>query len=387
MDTSAQERALQGWLKGLVDNLELPCCYMALYKGDKCVFKGGAGNGVDGRAVSEHSRFHLYSMTKPIVSVAAMILVEKGKLDLQDPIYKFLGDKWKKENQRVLGGSGLVPCEHNITVKMLLNHTSGIGYPFLYPKQNEHVSKALERDAATTNKEETAEEVTDRISTNILFSQPGSKFTYGHSTDVLARLIEVLSGETIEHFLKSHIFDRIGMRHTGYAHDSIVPQVSGKAWGKGKRKPYPVPVKKLGGTGLVGTVEDYALFARMILNGGQLDGVRIISKETVSKMTRNQLPLNQQLGEVALYQFPPNLPLPIANFSGSEFGLGFRICKDQQLSGELAPAGTLDWCGLGGTTFFIDPTNSIVCIFLTNVLAPKTAKQYWRQLQELVYNT
>jgi len=268
---------------------------------------------------------------------------------------------------------------------MLLNHTSGIAYPFLYPKENEHVSKALENHVEAIDKRETAQQVTERISTNILFAQPGSKFTYGHSTDVLARVIEVVSGETIAHFLKSNIFDRIGMKHTGYAHDLVVPQVSGEALGKGVLKPHPVPVKISGGEGLVGCAEDYALFARMMLNGGQLDGVRILSKKAVSEMTRNQLPLNQQLDEVALYQFPPSLPLPIANFSGSEFGLGFRIARNQQLSGELAPVGTFDWCGVGGTTFFIDPTNDIVCIFLTNVFAPRTAKQYWKQLQELVY--
>jgi CubicO group peptidase (beta-lactamase class C family) len=329
----------------------------------------------------------MFSMTKPITSVAAMILYEEGKLQLKDKVSKYIPSF---ENARVYrSGSTTAPVTEGQTEPMkiwhLLTHTSGLTYGF----HNNHVTDALYRQAGFEwgiPKGMDIEACCDVWAGLPLAFQPGTEWLYGVSTDVLGRIVEVVSGQSLDEFFRERILDPLGMTDTEF-------------WVEGDKRDrfaelyYPVnkktavmpgapldkkPTMLSGGGGLCGTAADYLRFCHMLLNGGELDGERILGSRTVKYMATNHLP-----GGAILEDFGRPL-FAETEFNGMGFGLGFSVVLDSAENKVIGSAGQYAWGGAASTAFWVDPVEDIVAVFLTQLL-PSSTYPIRPILQQLVY--
>ncbi len=306
-----------------------------------------------GAPMTKDAIFRLYSMTKPFASVAAMMLVEDGKILLSDPVSKYL-PKLKNlqlsvprvDPQTGRVSYALVPTEREMTIQDLMRHTSGLVYGVF--TSHAAVKEAYAKEGVDWNGV-TPDEQIERLARVPLAHQPGSAWEYGLSTDVLGRVIEAVSGATLGQFLQERLFAPLKMTDTAF----LVPN------GKAARLAQPFPkdpvtgdaVKLLdvtvaqkndaGGAGSAGTVADYARFSQMLLNGGQLDRVRILGRATVAQMS------SDHLGDIRVAS--PILP------RGYGFGLGFAVRKETGLNWVTGSAGEYRWGGAAGTAFWVDP--------------------------------
>ncbi len=316
--------------------------------------------------MQENTLFRLASLTKPVTSVAAMILVEQGKLSLNDPISKYLP---AFANLKVyVDESTREALEKPITIKNLLMHTAGISSGGLGSTPVDKMVQAHDFSHANGS----LEAFINELSTFPLVHQPGAAFTYGYSTDVLARVIEVVSGQNIEDFMKTHIFEPLNMEDTFFSIPENKKSRLGPAYSTRSGKleaviPAGTNTTKFGrgASGLVSTAPDYLRFAQMLLNDGILDGVRILKPETVQLMHTNQLPENLMPLTV--------LGIPIHN---NGFGLGFAVVAgdpaqwipspeyNMSTVGNL-PATSYYWLGAFNDNFWIDPTHNLVGIVMT----------------------
>ena len=323
--------------------------------------------------------FRIASMTKPITSLAAMMLYEEGRFLLSDPISRFLPEfKDPKVAIRPPGGSPfvpayvLVPAKREITIKDLLTHTSGISYQFWgRPYFADLYKKAGVADGLLQNSGSMADNV-KKLAQLPLANQPGEAYEYGLNTDVLGRLVEVVSGMSLDTFFQQRIFEPLGISDTYF----FVPEekisrlaaVYMIADGAGLRRLSEEPVTEneytvystsfqyrgprtylSGGAGLVSTAGDYARFCQMLLNGGELNGVRLVSRKTVELMRTNQT------GDLDMWLGGP----------GTGFGLGFAVIKDIGQSAQIGSPGTYYWGGFFSTDFWIDPQENLVGILMT----------------------
>jgi CubicO group peptidase (beta-lactamase class C family) len=337
-----------------------------------------------GAPMPKEAIFRIYSMTKPITSVAAMMLVEEGRLVLTDPVSKFLPPLAKLEVsvQRVDPATDqasytTVPAEREMTIQDLLRHTSGL----VYAGFTTHARvKELYTAVGVGWQGVTATEQIERLAKVPLAHQPGRTFEYGLSTDVLGRVIEAVSGVPLGQFFEERIFTPLRMADSGFVvpKDKLgrlaQPFATDPATGNAIRlvDVTAPPKNDSGGGGGVATAGDYARFLQMLLNGGQLDGVRLLSRTTVSYMTSDHLGWRKSAGSAAL------LP-PIG------FGLGFAVRKETGLAGVPGSAGEYYWGGAAGTGFWVDPKEELICIFMTQA-APGAPRRYDRQLfKQLVY--
>ena len=311
--------------------------------------------------------FRIYSMTKPITTVAAMMLYEEGKFQLDDPVARYLPEF--KDVQVYGEGGALVKPKSPMTIRHLMSHTSGLTYGVF---GNTEVDK-LYRAANLLNGDSTLAEFSKKLSALPLLFHPGEQWNYGVNTDLLGRLIEVWSGLTLDEFFRQRIFKPLGMNDTGFDVPAArlgrftvnyqwgaLPFAIGEATGKRiiadhpSRSAYARPAKFYsGGGGLVSTAQDYLRFCQMLLNGGALDGVRLLSPKTVQLMTADhtrhaRLPV----GGVALGK-------------GSAFGLGFQIITDTADNQRIGSVGTYDWARAASTSFFIDPQEQLIGIMMT----------------------
>ena len=324
--------------------------------------------------MARDSIFRIYSMTKPIVSVAVMMLWEQGRFLLSDPIEKYLPELGRRQVAVVRGAEiELVDAERPITIQDLLRHTSGLTYEF--------------RGSGPVHKMYTAERIYSRNQSNAdqvatlaklpLLHQPGTKWEYSRSTDVLGRLIEVLSGLTLGEYLQRHIFAPLGMVDTAFY---VPPQEHGRLAEAFAKDPdtgagvqlinvHDAPKFESGGGGLVSTAGDYARFLQMLLNGGRLDGVRFLSRKTLELMTADHL------GPIT---GAPDLLLP-----GYGFGLGFAVRLQPGIAHVPGSVGQYFWGGLAGTTFWVDPAEALFAIML---IQGPGQRDYFRNLfRDLVY--
>jgi CubicO group peptidase (beta-lactamase class C family) len=308
--------------------------------------------------------FQIYSMSKAITSVAAMMLVEDGKLALDDPVSKYIHsfadakvavDPSDEAGKHPLK---LEPLKHPITIRDLLRHTSGITYGFF----GETVVQKLYADPQLYAGDFDNAEFADRIATLPLADQPGVRWNYSHSTDVLGRVVEVASGQTLYQFEKQRLFDPLGMSETTYhlADETKWPRLA---------KPFPADRFRVagirdptlprrwesGGAGLVSTAGDYARFLQMLLNGGKLDGKRYLKPETVVQMTSDQIG-----PETGIIHDPFYFPGP-----SSGFGLGFAV-RTAPPPGTTWPLGEYRWDGAGGSFYFVDPTDDLLVVFMVH---------------------
>jgi len=326
--------------------------------------------------------FRIYSMSKPITSVSAMMLFEEGKLTLDQPVSRYIPALGKlKVGMEKTDAAGaktleLVDSRRDMTIQDLLRHTSGLTYGFFGDTlvKKAYVAAKIWEDYPTNA------ELAERLGKLPLAYQPGTTWDYSHSTDVLGRVIEVVGGTTLYQFEKERLLDPLGMKDTMFyvtdqARQSRIaePFADDRSIGVGAEFNDPrVPQKyESGGGGMVGTAMDYARFLQMLLNGGTLEGKRYLSPRTVSYMTVDHM------GSVVT---PGPLYLPGAGFG---FGLGFAVRKDAGVSPFAGSVGEYNWGGAGGTYFWVDPKENMLVVFMMQ--SPKQRVPYRAVLKDMIY--
>jgi CubicO group peptidase (beta-lactamase class C family) len=327
--------------------------------------------------------FRLYSMSKPVTSVAAMMLVEEGKLRLDDPVAKYvpaLADvKVGVEKRGEDGAQGLKlePLNRPITIEDLLRHTSGLTYGFY----GDSAVRKLYADADLFDGDADNTEFVKRIARLPLAEQPGTMWDYGHSTDVLGRVIEVVSGRGLFQFEKERLLDPLGMSETAfYVADAAkrpriaepMPDDRFLSPVAGIRDPMTPRRWESGGAGMVGTIGDYARFAQMLLNGGTFEGRRYLRADTIALMTADHI--GPETGIARDYFYFPG--------PSSGYGLGFAV-RTAPYPGMSWPLGEYRWDGIAGTFFFIDPKDDMFVIFM--VQTPSQRGRIQLALKTLIY--
>ncbi len=324
--------------------------------------------------------FWIASMTKPVTSVAAMMLAEEGKLDLAAPVHQYLPELKEMmvgvESTDPANGQSklaLEPQKRPMTVEDLLRHTSGLVYregnTAVHKLYGESGVRALARDSSL-------KDFVSRLARVPLAHQPGEVWEYSPSVDVLGRVIEVASGQPLDQFLDNRLFKPLGMVDTGFWVPSeklarlVDPPVGAEIlfdWDVTK----PTTLFS-GGGGLVSTAADYLRFCQMLLNGGELDGVRILSPATVRRMTTTALPSG--------IRFAGGAATAIGPLGGSTFGLGFGIRSDAARSGVPGSVGSFTWGGAWGTYFWVDPAEQLIAIQLIQVATGNFGRAPFRSL-------
>ena len=318
--------------------------------------------------------FRIYSMTKPLVSVAAMMLVEQGALLLSDPITRWLPEfAATPVAVEVDGVVQLRPVAQPATVQDLLRHTAGFTYEFLgsAPVQRQYAQVQI------ASRERTNAAFSAQLAALPLMYPPGTVWEYSRATDVLGRLLEVVTGQPLGQHLHQAILAPLGMQDTGFAvlpehhHRIAEPLAHDPDGGIPLRvlDPRRVPAMEAGGGGLVSTAADYARFLQCLLNGGELGGVRLLSPHTVAFMTADHLGPMPAMGTL----LPP----------GHGFGLGFAVRTALGQSPVPGSVGTYHWSGIAGTSFFVDPALDLFGILM--VQAPNQREQYRALFRNLVY--
>lgn len=330
----------------------------------------GQQDPASGASMRTDSIFRIYSMTKPLVSVAIMMLVERGRLLISDAVSRWLPEY---DGQPVLGKAGLVPAWQTPTVQDLLRHTAGLTYEFLgdSPVQREYAKVQI------ASRGRSNDAFSKTLAGIPLQFQPRSCWAYSRATDVLGRLVEVVSGQTLGAFLQEEIFGPLGMVDTGFAvppaqqHRIAEPFAHDPDGGVPMKliNPRDVPAMESGGGGLMSTAMDYARFLQCLLSGGELDGHRLLSRHTLAFMTADHLgdiPVDGTL-------LPP----------GHGFGLGFAVRRALGESPVPGSVGSYHWSGIGGTSFLVDPAQDLYALLLTQA---HNQRDHYRQLfRNLVY--
>ena len=344
-----------------------------------------------GEPMQNDSLFRIYSMTKPITSVAAMLLFEQGKFQLDDPIAQYLPEF---SNVKVLVDGNLVNPDHAPTIRELLSHTAGLTYGiFSNTEVDKLYREALWGDRAMLDltkyrgdgierRVKDLDELSKTIASIPLLYQPGSQWVYSISVDILGRLIEVISGQSLDQFLQQEIFDPLEMEDTFFE----IPKDKIARFGtnhivdkdgnlivvdRPESSDYSKPVSLFsGGGGLVSSTMDYLRFAQMLLNGGELNGVQLLSPTTVALMQRNQLTDTSSRG----FSDRPNTAGTVG------FGLGIGIAtSEQKLS--ATEVGAYSWGGMAGTLFWVDPEHELVAILMVQrIYSPEAIRSKFRNL-------
>jgi CubicO group peptidase (beta-lactamase class C family) len=334
-------------------------------------------------SMSADTIFRLYSMSKPVTSVMAMMLVEEGKLKLDDPVSKYIpafaGMKVGVEKKAEDGKVALVlePVIRPVTIKDLLRHTSGLPYGY----HGGGMVRELYAEANLFNSNLNNADFVAKIATLPLVEQPGTVWDYGYSTDVLGRVVEVIAGKTLLQFEKERLLDPLGMTETAFfvADPAKFPRIAEPMPEDRNINPTTQvrdirqPAKwESGGGGMVGTVGDYARFAQMLLNGGTYDGRRYLKPETIALMASDHIGPETKVARDQNY-YPGG---------SSGFGLGFAV-RTSVPPGTSWPLGEYRWDGVGGTFFFIDPEDDLFGIFM--VQTPSQRGRIQLALKTLIY--
>jgi CubicO group peptidase (beta-lactamase class C family) len=387
------ERVTQAFQE-YVNNGQLPGAVVLIARKDKIAYFRAFGfrDREQTSAMTTDSIFRIASMTKPIVSVAAMMLAEEGKLDIGAPVSNYLPEfkELQVRLDQVDPATGkketvMRPQARPMTVQDLLRHTAGLVYP--PPLGNGPVADAY-RDANVLDRNTTLAEMVTKISKIPLAHQPGELWEYSASVDVLGRVIEVIAGMDLDRFIEERITKPLGMTSTGFYvreadRDRLAqPQVDPTT---GKRPPMfdatQKPTLLSGGGGMVSTASDYLLFCQMLLQGGDPAKARLLSPSVINLMTSNALkpgieyapPVTQRFGDIG--------PTPAM---GQGFGLGFAIRTQPGENPLPGSVGSFYWTGIYGTTFFVDPKQQLVIIMMIQAPAPGNAL-YRRAIRYLTY--
>lgn len=355
-------------------------------RGKQAYFKSfGKIDVTTGEPMTPEAIFRIFSMTKPVTSVAAMLLVDDGKLKLDDPLSKYIPSfaavKVGVEEKAANGEPALklVPLDRPITIDDLLRHSSGMTYGFYGPGL---VRKAYAKIEATADDLDNAA-FAEKIAQLPLNEQPGTLWDYGHSTDVLARVIEVVSGKSLYQFEKERLFDPLGMKDTSYyvADPSqyrriAEPIPTDSNFRTGTKRDPRIAKREAGTTGLLTTIGDYSRFTQMLLNGGELDGKRYLKPETFATMTTNHIAPATAVKRGSYY-FPGD---------GFGYGLGFGVRTEPGNATPPPPGslGEIKWDGAGGTYFWIDRAQDMFVILM--IQSPSERGRIQPALKAMVYD-
>jgi CubicO group peptidase (beta-lactamase class C family) len=391
---AARLQRIPGYFDGYIERKKLPCVACLVARGGQVAHLSVQGATEMGgrRAIDEETIYRIYSMTKPVTSVAAMMLFEDGLLRLDHELHRYIPDF-----QDVMvfdGGTAEQPKlrkpDRPIMVRDLFLHTSGLTYGFLQqgPVDAIYRARKIEYPQHTGDLKSFCELL---ASAPLAFS-PGERWNYSNATDVLGRVIEVVSGMSLDEFLQKRLFGPLGMKDTFFhvpadkldrlmacywrnpANAQITLSDPAGAASSYAKKPNVFS----GGGGLASTIGDYFRFCMMLRNGGQLDGVRMLSPKTLQFMTMNHLPGNRTIAQMGDKTFSET------RMDGSGFGLGWAVTTDVIATAQPGSAGTYSWGGMASTYFWIDPVEDIIAIQMTQLM-PSASYPIRPQLQQLVY--
>ena len=375
-----------------IDAGRFPGTQLLVYRRGKVVHSAVQGFAdVERKArVKDDTIFRIYSMTKPVTSVAFMMLVEEGRVALDEPVHKYIPE-WKNLGvfQAGIGPAFLTrPPSRPMLIVDLLRHTSGLTYGF---QNRSNVDAAYrEKKIGEFEKFGTLQSMIDDLSKLPLEFSPGEAWNYSVATDVIGYLVGKISGMPFEQFVKARIFDPLGMTDT----DFFVPAAKAhrlaacySADGKGGMTLSDDPAESSflsppsfvsGGGGLCSTAADYLTFCRALLGGGELGGVRLIGPKTLALMTKNHLPGGRDLTEMSRSLFSE------AGYAGVGFGLGFSVTMNPALTLIPGSAGEYAWGGAASTSFWIDPAEELIAIFMTQLI-PSSSYPVRRELRTMIY--
>jgi CubicO group peptidase (beta-lactamase class C family) len=343
------------------------------------------------RPVTADAVWRIYSMTKPITSVGLMMLYEEGRFQLDDPVHRFI-PSW--QNLRVFVGGNYptfktAPVERPMTIRDLLSHTSGLTYGFM---ERTNVDAAYRKlgVADQTRSGYTLQDMVDTLAELPLEFSPGTRWNYSVATDVIGHLIEVISGQRLDAYLRARILEPLGMRDTGFVLEdeqaarfaaNYERQADGslKMIDNPEQSSYRKRSFLSGGGGLLSTAPDYFRFTSMLQNMGELDGVRLLGRKTVELMTMNHLPGGQDLTDLAQAGM-----FTETAYAGVGFGLGFSVQQSPARAQILGSAGEFAWGGAASTAFWIDPAEDLIVIFMTQLM-PSSSYPLRRELRVLTY--
>ncbi len=381
-----------------VNEGKLPCAQVQIVQEGDVVLRHSTGMAdiESSKPLDDDSIFRIYSMTKPITSIALMQLYEQGKFLLEDPVEKFLPAF--KDPVVLLGGSLLKPetrpAQTVMTIRDLLTHTSGLTYGFHFQNNLDQMYRDQKLGGPLTEKQGRAnvslEEGIDRLGGLPLLFDPGTAWNYSMSTDVCGRLIEVIGGCSLDEYLEENIFKPLGMEDTGFfvTEDKVDRFTSNYILGSDRSleridpaEDSPYLKERLflsGGGGLISTTDDYQKFVNMLLNAGAFGEEQIIGRRTLELMTMNHLPLGKLLNEVGQSTFSETA------LAGMGFGLGFSVLMDPAANAGLGTIGEFAWGGAASTRFWVDPVEKVSCIFMTQFM-PSSYYPIRRELTTSVY--
>jgi methyl acetate hydrolase len=370
---------LSAFLKTATDRGDVPGVVAAVVNKDGVLYDEAFGRSstLTNRAMTKDTIFNMASMTKPVTSVAIMMLVDEGKLTLDDDVAKYLP---KYKNPVVVstfneadGSFETRPAKRPITIRHLLTHTSGIGYGFSSPKLTKMIQKTMQSE----------------MDQPLLFD-PGESWAYGASTRVLGHVVEAISGQTIDAFLQSRILGPLGMNDTSYLvpttkYARVVAVNARGADGKFVERPTPatIPATVQGDGGLYGTASDYGLFLRMLLNRGKLGSTRILSDKAVNTIFQNHMGnVVVQPQESANQSLSRNFPVGAGK---DKWGLGFQLAAEKQTNRRGPGSGT--WAGIFNTHFFIDRSKELGVVVMMQTLPfyDEASMKVYAGVEEAVY--
>jgi CubicO group peptidase (beta-lactamase class C family) len=396
------------WLEAQVSGGRLAGCSVLIgRRGGVAYFEAvGERDKELGKPFERDSIVRIYSMTKSVTTVAAMALYEEGRFQLDDPVAKYLPEF--ADTPVWLGGdiSNTAPQETPMLVRHLMTHTSGLTYGFMQTNPVDALHR--ERNIEFPGSGGTLAEVVKRVAEIPLICQPGSQWNYSVSTDVLGRLVEVWSGRTLAEYFAEAIFAPLGMSDTGFHVDPsnharfsalYAPKTGGgmsnvgnktatvttqergglKLQESSEKSRFLEPAELYsGGGGLTSTIDDYARFCQMLLNGGELDGARVLGRKTVEHMRLNHLPGNSDMAGMGQPVWSET------SYDGIGFGLGFAVVLDPAKASIVTSPGEHHWGGAASTFFWLDPVEDLYVVFLTQLI-PSSTYPIRRELRARVY--
>lgn len=341
------------------------------------------------KPMQDDTIFRIYSMTKPITSIALMQLFEDGHFQLNDPVSRFIPE-WKDQKVWVAGDADDMQTkapDQPMTFRHVLSHSGGL----TYGATNHPVDKVYRRVGVNRDRSETLDTFIMKLASVPLRYEPGSAWMYSLSTDVCGALVERISGKPFDVYLKEHIFDPLGMVDTSF----FVPEEKQERFAANYQRNPDKTLKLIddpassqylrppsffsGGGGLTGTLADYYRFVEMLRNGGELEDTRIIGPRTLELMTQNHLAGGKTLTEMAIGAFSETA------YDGVGFGLGFAMTLDGVAAGSLGE-GDYYWGGAASTIFWVDPFEDLTCVFMTQLM-PSATFNFRGQLKNIIYSS
>jgi len=336
----------------------------------------------DNRPMDKDALFRIFSMTKPVTTVAAMILYEEGAFHLGEPVAKYLPEL---KDMRLLIDGSPVPPQRQMTIEQLMTHTAGLtnGWHLEHPAERAYRDAALYQSADL-------DAFIDKLATLPLRFEPGTRYHYSVATDVLGALVERLSGQTLEKFFQARIFDPLDMHDSFFnvPESKVARLAGGHLWNAERQLMEPMPAGLLpppsgvtlfsGGGGLISTARDYWRFCEMLRQGGSLDGVRILGPKTVQAMTMARL--TPQVRNNGATEYPASHLYP-----GQSFGLGAGVITDPAQAQVISSKGEYSWGGIANTKFWIDPEEDLIVVFMSQVMGTPHSDRHRFDLKVATY--